>query len=134
MKPTVRHTPDILLTCKSLLSAEGYNVKTFTDPPDTLKHFAQLPDPFSPYQLVLLNIRMPGLNGLQLFYKIRTLSPNTTIMFISALDILEELLSILLGVTGDDFVKKAVGREYFVTKIRAALEVNASNRIASRNA
>ncbi|MFL6358335.1 MAG: response regulator [Nitrososphaeraceae archaeon] len=112
--------PDILITFKSFLSSEGYNVNTFTDPQDALSNIAQLPNASSHYQLVLLDIRMPGLNGLQLFYKIRTLSPNTKIMFISALDITEELVSILPGVSADDFVKKPVGREYFVTKVRAA--------------
>jgi CheY-like chemotaxis protein/class 3 adenylate cyclase len=126
--------PDILLTYKSLLSAEGYNVKAFTDPQDALSNIAQLPDPSSYYQLVLLDIRMPRLNGLQLFYKVKTLSPSTKIMFCSALDITEELVSILPGVSADDFVKKPVAREYFVSKIRAALEVNANNHIASRNA
>jgi two-component system, OmpR family, response regulator ChvI len=126
--------PDILLTYKSLLSAEGYNVKGFTDPHDALSNIAQLPDASSHYQLVLLDIRMPRLNGLQLFYKFKTLSPNTKIMFISALDITEELVSILPGVNAEDFLKKPVAREYFVSKIRAALEVNANNHIASRNA
>ena len=126
--------PDILLTYKSFLSAEGYNVKAFANPQDALSNIAQLPDASSHYQLVLLDIRMPGLNGLQLFYKIRTLSPNTKIMFLSALDITEELVSILPGVNVDDFVKKPIAREYFVTKIRAALQINAENNIASRNA
>jgi two-component system, OmpR family, response regulator ChvI len=82
--------PDILLTYKSFLSVEGYNVKAFTNSQDALSNIAQLPDASSHYELVLLDIRMPGLNGLQLFYKIKTLSPNTKIMFISALDITEE--------------------------------------------
>ena len=43
--------PDTLFTYKSLLSAEGYNVEAFTDPQEALKHFVQLPDPSSHYQL-----------------------------------------------------------------------------------
>jgi two-component system, OmpR family, response regulator ChvI len=120
---------DILLTYKSLLSPEGYNVKAFTDPHDALSNIAQLPDASSHYQLVHLYIRMPGLNGLQLFYKVRTLSPNTKIMFCSVIDIKEEVVSILPGVNVDDFLKKPVTREYFVSKLRAALEVNTNNHI-----
>ena len=115
---------DILHTYKYILSAEGYNVEAFTDPHDALMHFVQLPDPSSYYQLVLLDIRMPRLNGLQLFYKIRTLSPNTKIMFCSALDMTEELVSILPGVNADDFVKKPIGKEQFLSKVKAALQVN----------
>src|ERR687891_500494 len=73
--------PDTVFTYKSLLSAEGYNVQAFTDPQEALKHFVQLPDPSSYYPLVLLDIRMPRLNGLQLFYRIKAISPATKIMF-----------------------------------------------------
>jgi two-component system response regulator ChvI len=113
--------PDTLFTYKSLLLAEGYNVEAFTDPQQALKHFVQLPDPSSYYHLVLLDIRMPRLNGLQLFYKIKTLSSNTKIMFCSALDIAEELVSILPDINHDYIIKKPVKREYFISKINFVL-------------
>jgi two-component system, OmpR family, response regulator ChvI len=114
--------PDTVFTYKSLLSAEGYNVQAFTDPQEALKHFVQLPDPSSYYHLVLLDIRMPRLNGLQLFYRIKAISPNTKIMFISALDIAEELTSILPDIKYDDIIKKPLKREYFVSKINSVLD------------
>src|SRR5919109_3423211 len=116
--------PDILFTYKSLLSAEGYNVESFTDPQEALKHFVQLLDPSSYYQLVLLDIRMPRLNGLQLFYKIKILSPNTRIMFCSALDIAEEIVSILPDIKYNDIIKKPIKREYFISKINSVLNTN----------
>ncbi len=71
--------------------------------------------------------------------KVYSGDPEVYVTFITpeactALDITEGLVSILPGVNADDFVKKPVGREYFVTKIRDALEGNANNHIASRNA
>ena len=116
--------PDILSTYKVLLSAEGYNVQAFTDPQEALKHFVQLPDPSSYYNLVLLDIRMPRLNGLQLFYRIKAISPNTKIMFCSALDIAEEMTSILPDIKYEDIIKKPVEREYFINKINSALNNN----------
>ncbi len=113
--------PDTVFTYKLLLSAEGYNVQALTDPQEALKHFVQLPDPSSYYQLVLLDIRMPRLNGLQLFYRIKSISPNTKILFCSALDIAEELVSILPDIRHDHVIKKPVKREYFVSKIKSAL-------------
>jgi two-component system response regulator ChvI len=112
---------DILSTYKYILAAEGYNVEAFTDPQEALKHFVQLPDPSSYYQLVLLDIRMPRLNGLQLFYKIKKLSPKMKIMFSSALDIAEEVVNILPDMKYDDIIKKPVQREYFINKINSAL-------------
>jgi CheY-like chemotaxis protein/class 3 adenylate cyclase len=116
--------PDTVYTYKSLLSAEGYNVQAFTDPQEALKHFVQLPDPSSYYHLVLLDIRMPKLNGLQLFYRIKAISRNTKIMFISALDIAEELTSILPDIKYDDIIKKPLKREYFVSKINSVLDTS----------
>jgi two-component system, OmpR family, response regulator ChvI len=114
--------PDTVFTYKSLLFAEGHNVEAFTEPQEALKHFVQLPDPSAYYKLVLLDIRMPGLNGLQLFYRIKAISPNTKIMFISALDIAEELTSILPNVKDGDIIKKPVKREHFVSKINSVLD------------
>jgi CheY-like chemotaxis protein len=114
--------PDTVFTYKSLLSAEGYNVHAFTDPQEALKHFVQLSGAFSSYyQLVLLDIRMPRLNGLQLYNTIKTLSPNTKIMFVSALDMAEELTSILPNMKYGDIIRKPVEREYFIRKINSML-------------
>jgi two-component system, OmpR family, response regulator ChvI len=113
--------PDTLFTYETFLSDEGYNVKTFTDSLEALKHFVQLPDPFSHYKLALLDIRMPKLNGLQLFYKMKTLSPKIKIMFCSALAIAEELTSVLPDIEHNHIIKKPVEREYLINKISSAL-------------
>ena len=113
--------PDILFTYESFLSAEGYTVEAFTDPQEALKHLVQLPNPSSYYKLVLLDIRMPRLNGLQLFNMIKTLSPDSKIMFCSALDIAEELVSIFPDIKYDHIIKKPVEREYFISKINSML-------------
>jgi DNA-binding response OmpR family regulator len=113
--------PDTAFTYKTLLSAEGYDVQVFTDPQEALKHFVQRADPLSHYQLVLLDIRMPRLNGLQLFYRIKAVSPNTKIVFCSALDIAEELTSILPGISYHHIIKKPMRREDFISKINAVI-------------
>ncbi|MDQ3848602.1 MAG: response regulator [Thermoproteota archaeon] len=113
--------PDTLFTYKSILSTEGYNVQAFTDPQEALKHFVQLPDPSTYYKLVILDIRMPGLNGLQLFYRIRAISPSIGIIFCSALDIAEELITILPGITRDHLFKKPMAKENFTKKINSIL-------------
>jgi two-component system, OmpR family, response regulator ChvI len=113
--------PDILFTYESFLSAEGYTVETFADPQKAIKQLVRLSNPSSYYQLVLLDIRMPRLNGLQLFNMIKTLSPDTKIMFCSALDIAEELISIFPDIKYDHIIKKPVEREYFISKINSML-------------
>ena len=114
--------PDTLFTYESFLSDEGYNVKTFSDPQEALKHFVQLPDPSSHYKLALLDIRMPKLNGLQLFHKMKALSPKIKIMFCSALDVAQEVASVLPDIDHEHFMRKPVEREHFINKINSAVD------------
>jgi two-component system response regulator ChvI len=112
--------PDTLLTYKTfLLDIEGYyNVDAFTDSQKALQNFAQV-DPFH-YDLVIIDIRMPGINGLQLYYRIKAMNPNIKVLFISALDAAEEMVSILPGVKVEDVIRKPVDKENFVNKAKAA--------------
>jgi two-component system, OmpR family, response regulator ChvI len=113
--------PDTLFTYESILSDEGYDVKTFSDPQEALEHFFQLPDPSSHYKLALLDIRMPKLNGLQLFHKMKALSPKIKIMFCSALDVAQEVTSVLPDIEHEHFMRKPVEREHFIKKINFTL-------------
>ena len=63
---------------------------------------------------------MPGLNGLQLYYRIKAMNPNIKILFVSALDAAGEMVSILPGIRVEDIIKKPVDQENFVSKVKAA--------------
>lgn len=114
--------PDTLFTYESFLSDEGYNVKTFSDPQEALEHFFQLPDPSCHYNLALLDIRMPKINGLQLFHKMKALSPKIKIIFCSALDIAQEVSSVFPDIDHEHFMRKPVEREHFINKINSAVD------------
>ena len=111
--------PDLLLTYKTFLSSENYNIHAFTDSQEALYHFAQVD--LSYYGLVILDIRMPGLNGLQLYYRLKAINPNIKILFLSALDAANEMISILPDVKLDDVIRKPVEQDQFLNKLKAVL-------------
>lgn len=71
---------DILLTYNSMLHGEGYNVESFSDPHEALLHFIHADK--SHYDLVILDIRMPNLNGLQLYHRLKTIDKDIKILFV----------------------------------------------------
>lgn len=112
--------PDVLLTYESFLAYTGFNVSTFEDPYSALKAFVSNPMLFD---LVILDIRMENLNGLQLYQSMKAMKPSSKIIFASALDAAKELTSVLPDVNSQDIIKKPVDREYFVKAVKIALGV-----------
>jgi len=115
----VEDEPDSIFTYKIILEQEGYNVDTFTDPYAALKRFAEIESSY--YSLVLLDIRMPRLNGLQLYYRIKAINHNIKIIFVTALDAADELVSILPDMTLDLVIKKPADRALIVSTVKQAI-------------
>jgi two-component system, OmpR family, response regulator ChvI len=111
--------PDALLTYKTFLATEDYNVDAFTDPQQALKCFATKKPSY--YNLVVMDIRMPGLNGLQLYYRLKAMNMSVKILFVSALDAARELISILPDINHRDIIKKPIDEEHFVSAVRTIL-------------
>jgi CheY-like chemotaxis protein len=110
---------DILLTYDSILRGEGYNVETFSNPHDALLHFIHADKSY--YDLVILDIRMPNLNGLQLYHRLKAVDKDIKIFFLSALEASKEIASIYPELKHGDIVKKPIEKEYFVEKINKLL-------------
>ena len=112
--------PDVLLTYESFLSFTGFNVRTFEEPYTALTEFTSNP---RHYDLIILDIRMENLNGLQLYQCMKAINPTSKILFASALDAAKELTSILPDIQSQDIVKKPVDRENFIKTVKIALGV-----------
>jgi CheY-like chemotaxis protein/predicted transcriptional regulator len=110
--------PDVGLTYESFLTSSGYKTSVFSGAYDALRDFVSRS---SYYDLVVLDIRMPDMNGLQLYQSLKAMNPACKVVFVSALDAAEELLSILPGVSPQDIIRKPVGKERFIRAVRAAL-------------
>jgi CheY-like chemotaxis protein len=70
---------DINLALKVVLENDGFEVTTFNDPLEALRDYkANL------YDLVLLDIRMPTMDGLGVYQRIRKLDDKVEICFLTA--------------------------------------------------
>ncbi|MDQ4072961.1 MAG: response regulator [Thermoproteota archaeon] len=113
---------DILYTFQAILKGEGYNVDAFSRSTDAFKHFTE--NKAGHYDLILLDIRMPGLSGIQLYYRIKAVNPYANILFISALEVVEELVDALPGLSIKDILKKPIESKEFLEKVRSKINVD----------
>jgi CheY-like chemotaxis protein len=91
------------------LRAYNYNITSFTDPLNALNYIRDLPD-FNEL-LIILDIRMKDLNGFQLHQQIKSIDPTIKIMFLTALDILDEFSSIVPGLSQDQIMRKPINEK-----------------------
>jgi CheY-like chemotaxis protein len=112
--------PDILTVFKSYLTSDGYNVEAFSDSYKALQSFARS-EPRH-YDLLILDIRMPTINGLQLYQRLKAVDPYIRVIFLSALEATEELVSILDGVNTVDILRKPIDKKHFIQKVKASIE------------
>jgi DNA-binding NtrC family response regulator len=89
-------------------SIHGVSVITFNDPVIALEHFA---DNKKNYALVISDLRLPNLNGLELLKKVKQLNPSVRTILISAYEVDEDQVFQNYMKQGiiNLFVKKPIG-------------------------
>jgi two-component system, OmpR family, response regulator ChvI len=112
--------PDVVAVFKSFLLQDGYCVEAFSDSYRALQAFARSESHH--FDLVILDIRMPSMNGLQLYRRLKAIDPYIKVIFLTALEATEELVSVLDGVTSVDVMKKPIDRKHFLQRIRASIQ------------
>ena len=111
---------DVLFTYKIFLEDHNYNVTAFTDPSLAMNYIRNIFN-FKDL-LVILDIRMKNLNGFQLHQQIKSIDPTIKILFVTALDILDEFSTIIPGISKECIMKKPVDRKIFTSTIKKILK------------
>lgn len=114
---------ETLSTFSTILNDENYNVTAFRNGDEAIRSFVTVPP--SHYNLVVSDVRMSPVNGLELYVLLRELSPSVKMLFVSALDGIEEMTSVLPGVKKDQILRKPVNKEHFVEAIQTMLGIHA---------
>ena len=97
---------------QGFLANQGYDVMTSADGPQALEIFA-----VTPFSLVLLDHKMPGMTGDEVLARMKELNPEIRALMITAYGDVETAVKVMkLG--ADDFLSKPVNLEDLLVKIR----------------
>jgi DNA-binding NtrC family response regulator len=102
---------------------DGISVFSFTDPIMAIQHFTEHREN---YVLVISDLRMPGLNGLELLKKVKTSNPKVRTILMSAYNFEEDILFLKYMEEGiiDTTIEKPVTMNILYERVRDQLDVN----------
>ena len=112
---------DILSIVKrGLESKNHFQVETFIDAQSALESLNENSDDY--YDLVLTDIRMPKINGFELYRRIKESNPHMKIVFITAFEInKDEFSKVIPSLDVIDFISKPVSMSTLITKLNSIL-------------
>jgi class 3 adenylate cyclase len=112
--------PDVLMTLVAMLGPPTrIDVESFTDSLEALRQFLAKNTGY--YNLVVADIRMPKLNGIQLTRILKSLDRELRILLVTAHDIVEEVSSMLPEVDRNSIIRKPLSQETFLSKVNLAM-------------
>jgi DNA-binding response OmpR family regulator len=113
---------DILSTVKrGLESNSAFTVETFSSGESALQAFESHPENY--YDLVITDIRMPKMNGFELYRRIKEKNQSMKIAFITAFEInKEEFNKVMPSVNVIDFISKPLSISNLITKLKSMLK------------
>jgi two-component system response regulator ChvI len=105
---------NILTSVSIALQAEGFVTRVYSDPALALKAIND-----NPPDLGVFDIKMPGMDGMELLRRVREFSSIPVIFLTSKDDELDEALGLAMG--ADDYISKPFSQRLLVARIRAIL-------------
>ena len=126
MTPTIALVDDdknILTSVSIALQAEGFLTRLYSDPEAALKALLD-----NPADLAVFDIKMPGMDGLELLRRLREKSQMPVIFLTSKTDELDEALGLAMG--ADDYIAKPFSQRLLIARIRAILRRSEVGRTA----
>jgi two-component system phosphate regulon sensor histidine kinase PhoR len=112
----VEDDPDVLDLCQRILTTEGYRVETARMGQEALDRIRQ-----QPFDLLLTDIKMPGMNGLETAQAAKEIDPGIICVTMTGYSTMETAIKALkLGI--DEFVIKPFAPEELSMAVAKALE------------
>ncbi|MFD1378160.1 response regulator transcription factor [Fodinicurvata halophila] len=105
---------NILTSVSMALEAEGFRVRTYGDGSEALRGLS-----VTPADLLVLDIKMPRMDGMELLGRLRETS-NVPVIFLTSKDEeVDEVIGLRMG--ADDYITKPFSQRLLIERIRALL-------------
>jgi CheY-like chemotaxis protein len=117
----VEDEDDIILLFKMILESDvGLKVDSFTDPFSALNNFK-----LGLYDLILIDIALPKMNGFELYKKIRKLDNKVKICFLTAGEMYYEEVrkQVFPELEANCFIRKPITNEDLIQKVKDILKI-----------
>src|ERR1700742_2210000 len=112
---------NILASVSMLLEQEGYHVRTFSDGASALTGLTATPP-----DLVILDIKMPRMDGLELLRRLRQNGDLPVILLTSKDEEIDELMGLNAG--ADDYIRKPFSQRLLLERVKAVLRRSESHK------
>lgn len=111
--------PDIVNSIKMGLERNGFEVDAYTDPVEALANFEA-----SKYSLCIIDIKMPGINGFELYREIKRIDRATRVCFCTAHDLeyREPFRKAFPELDSGSFIAKPASLNGLITRIEEEIE------------
>ncbi len=113
--------PQSLKISKAALEHEGYSVRTVDSGEEALTEFSN----YQPH-LILLDMSMPGLNGIETLRKIRDIERYTAVIFLSGKSGTEHVIT-GLEAGANDYIRKPYDVAELIARVRTQLRIKDLN-------
>ena len=117
---------DIVQVLKMGLLKNRFLVDAFTNPEEALQSFKSNAESYS---LLLSDMRMPALSGIQLAKKVKKINPNVKVVLMTAFEIRDEEFSIVFPSSRvDGFLQKPITIRDLINKVLSLIGESESRR------
>lgn len=108
---------DVVMSISAGLEHNGFRVDGFTNSKLALKSFEK-----GKYEMIIVDVRMPGIGGFELYEKLEEIDPNVKVCFITGFDFnYLALREIYPNLNFGSFIRKPVETDELVNKIKLEL-------------
>ncbi len=109
--------PDVLFSMVSALESSGFAVDSYSSPDIALEKFIP-----NYYDLLLLDVRMPGMTGFELYEEINKMDARAHVIFITAFEVYYDALKeIYPDLVPSSFIQKPVSNDDLIGRIKREL-------------